>query len=260
LFDKGLIANKFHFYLEKFVSKIFDFLIVNSHFSYRTFVELTRKQIPHIILNPYSKITATAPITEAQYLSEKVILLQVGTIEERKNILNIIKALSTLKINFIYNIIGHCHSSSYHTMVTDLIAEYGMEEKVFIRGLVDSETLNDYYSKSSIFILVSKLEGYGMVYAEAMHYGLPIVGSTAGAVPELVENDVNGYLCNPEEYIQISEAIANISIKKNWDRFHQNNLIKSKTLIDKETFIQNATDLFRKMKDSSEMLVECPDI
>jgi len=80
-------------------------------------------------------------------------------------------------------------------------------KKIFLHGRVN-KSLQNFYSNSFIFVLVSRLEGYGMVYAEAMQFGLPIVGSLSGAVPELVEHERNGFLCDPEIPEQIAQAIA----------------------------------------------------
>lgn len=247
LFDKGSLANTIHYLLEKFVTNKFDYMILNSNFSYRNFCKLTKRSTPYTILHPFSTTTKSASVQKTRFNPEKINLLHVGTIEERKNIINAIKAASYLNCNFTWHFIGHCYSAEYLAKVQMEILKYNLNERIILHGQVDAVTLQNFYSNSSIFVLVSRLEGYGMVYAEAMHYGLPIIGSWSGAVPELVTDGENGFLCDPETPEQIAKAIMRLAERDTWDRIHQNNLIKAGSLMDKESFIQQGITVFEKI-------------
>lgn len=249
LFDKGFLANKFHYFLEKFISSKFDFMIINSQFSKRIFNQLSGKNTPSLVLTPFCHSINTKKIN-ARFNPDKLNLLQVGTLEKRKNVMTAIKAVAKLEINFTLNFVGYCNSNQYLAEINSIIDQYNLHNKVFLHGRVDDFNLQNFYSKSSVFILVSKLEGYGMVYAEAMQYGLPIIGSITGAVPELVEHNQNGYLCDPENPDQITEAIIKLSDNATWQRIHLNNLKKASTFINKEEFIKCSMDLFNKFSIS----------
>lgn len=77
---------------------------------------------------------------------------------------------------------------------TDADAEYAAQVQAAIAGdasiqvlgAVDDATLAAAYRAADGFVLPSRYEGYGMVYAEALDYGLPIIACTVGPVPELV--------------------------------------------------------------------------
>lgn len=58
----------------------------------------------------------------------------------------------------------------------------------------DARLLTDYFSRSHFFVLPTRYETFGLVFAEACAYGLPIMATHTGGVPTCVENGVNGYL------------------------------------------------------------------
>jgi glycosyltransferase involved in cell wall biosynthesis len=62
------------------------------------------------------------------------------------------------------------------------IAGSGVADRIVLSGELSAEALATCYAGADIFVLPSRYEGYGMVFAEALSYGLPIVGCAAGAV------------------------------------------------------------------------------
>lgn len=66
-----------------------------------------------------------------------------------------------------------------------------------IVGKIPIAEVEQYYSKASIFCLPTRLEPFGIVFIEAMSYGLPLVAPRTGAVPDLVEQGRNGYMFEP---------------------------------------------------------------
>lgn len=60
-------------------------------------------------------------------------------------------------------------------------------------GRVPPQQLVDLYSRSSVFCLPTRREAFGIVFIEAMSYGLPIIASDVGAIPDFVREGVNGF-------------------------------------------------------------------
>ena len=70
--------------------------------------------------------------------------------------------------------------------------------------------------ESDVFVLASRFEGYGMAYAEAMAHGLPVIGTTGGAMPETVPPDA-GMLVAPDDVAALAGALRRL-ISSNAER------------------------------------------
>lgn len=67
-----------------------------------------------------------------------------------------------------------------------LRTQLGLGARVTLTGVLDAAALAQRYAESDLFVLATRFEGYGMVFAEALARGLPILATRAGAVPETV--------------------------------------------------------------------------
>ena len=83
-------------------------------------------------------------------------------------------------------------------------------------GEIDSRRqLADWYASASVTVLPSiSSESFGIVLAEALVGGCPVVGSRIGGIPSLVEPGVNGYLASPGSVVSLVEAL-NAALENN---------------------------------------------
>jgi glycosyltransferase involved in cell wall biosynthesis len=77
-------------------------------------------------------------------------------------------------------------------------------------GNVSAEQLARHYAEASVFCLPTRLEPFGIAFVEAMMHGLPIVATRVGAVPDMVQDGVNGYLVNPGEADALAQALCKV--------------------------------------------------
>jgi glycosyltransferase involved in cell wall biosynthesis len=78
----------------------------------------------------------------------------------------------------------------------------------FLGHINDRSILADLYASALVTILPSRIsESFGMVLAEALVAGCPIIGARIGGIPYLVSDDVNGYLFNPGDMADLAVAI-----------------------------------------------------
>jgi glycosyltransferase involved in cell wall biosynthesis len=75
-------------------------------------------------------------------------------------------------------------------------------------GPVDRPTLRTLYQQSSLFVLPSLEDGFGMVIGEAMASGLPVICSTSSAGPELITDGVHGFLTKSGDCVDLAEKIC----------------------------------------------------
>lgn len=89
----------------------------------------------------------------------------------------------------------------------NIVAARGLEGRIDIRGEVAEAERDSLLSGADVFVLASRFEGYGMVFAEALARGLPVVGCAAGAVPGVVPPSA-GLLVEPDNVAALADALA----------------------------------------------------
>lgn len=78
-------------------------------------------------------------------------------------------------------------------------SEINGEEGIFYLGQLSYDQLIEYYNLCDFFVMPSQFEAYGLVFAEALIYGLPCVGKNCFAMPEFIKDGYNGYLINTDD-------------------------------------------------------------
>jgi glycosyltransferase involved in cell wall biosynthesis len=145
---------------------------------------------------PAHKITVAEPGTDpAERASGSaagpIHLLSVGAIVPRKAYDTLVRVLAPLADrDWRLTIAGPTdRSPEALAALRAAISEADLARRITLVGAVDQERLADLYASADAFLLASLYEGYGMVLAEAMARGLPIVCTTGGAAAETVPDD-----------------------------------------------------------------------
>jgi len=94
--------------------------------------------------------------------------------------------------------------------VRTLIASYGLEDRIDIPGPLEGAELAGRLNASQVFVLPFSYEGFGMACLEAMAWGLPVVGSTRGALREFVCDGVNGVLIPPGDKTAFAQQVQRL--------------------------------------------------
>lgn len=92
-----------------------------------------------------------------------------------------------------------------------LTARLKLEDRVSFTGSIAStDALDAEYRAASVFCLPSRQEGFGIVFLEAMAYGLPIAAAAAGAVPEVAPDGVTSVLVPPGDAPALADALLRL--------------------------------------------------
>jgi len=165
---------------------------------------------------PADRITVARPGTdrapEARGSSEGIVrLLAVGSIVPRKGYDVLIAALAVL-VDLPWHLVIAGDRTRDPAAAASLdadVARYKLGDRVTILGTVSPDRVGDLYAAADLFVLASRFEGYGMVYAEAIMRGLPVVGTTAGAIPETVPAGA-GVLVAPDDVAALSLVLRRL--------------------------------------------------
>lgn len=104
-----------------------------------------------------------------------------------------------------------------------------LEDRVKLTGSIPHSQMPLYFKAADVFVLNSGYEGLSHVILEAMQHGVPIIASAEGGNPELIENDVNGFLVEYKNREQLKSAILRLWQDKNLqEKFIQNSKDKLK--------------------------------
>ncbi|HEY0897011.1 MAG TPA: glycosyltransferase family 1 protein [Sphingobacteriaceae bacterium] len=117
-----------------------------------------------------------------KYRLPEQFLLNVGTIEDRKNLLLIVQALKKLPAEISLVVVGK--ETSYAGTVRQYIEEHRLTGRVIFLKNVAYTDLPLIYQQSSVFVYPSRFEGFGIPVLEALHSGVPVIAATGSCLEE----------------------------------------------------------------------------
>ena len=138
-------------------------------------------------------------------------LLCVGTLTPRKGHTVLLEALNELRDR-------HWHLTCAGSLLRDAptvaaiqhqIDRLSFRKRVSLLGDLDRDALVLPLERADVFVLPSFLEGYGMALAEAVAFGLPVISTTAGAIPETVPANAS-VLVAPGDSRALAKALASV--------------------------------------------------
>ena len=152
--------------------------------------------------------TAQTPQLIPKQSSGPVQLLSVGAVIPRKGFHVLAEALHPLSsLSWTLTIAGDVTRDTHaFAHLQEVIRRCSLENRIHVLGAVSDLELQKLYTTSDVFVLASLYEGYGMVLAEAMANGLPIVATTGGAIADTVPKQA-GVLVKPGNVAALSDAI-----------------------------------------------------
>ena len=103
-----------------------------------------------------------------------------------------------------------------------LISSYNLTKKIILRGALNGEDLRKHYRESSLYIMTSRWEGFGLVLTEAMSFGLPVIAFENSGSNEVLDNGKYGILVeqgNVEKFSrELNHMISDYELRKEYSK------------------------------------------
>jgi glycosyltransferase involved in cell wall biosynthesis len=206
--------------------------------------QTTEKVVNGLMVNGKPSIVAYPPTDRfGDVISEEEIkarasgepfhILFLGNVIERKGLHTLLKALfnlhpfdfaqdkpSALRRGsgqaFCLDIVGSLTTDpAYVKVMQKQVAVNGLSSIVRFHGALDNNSLKQIIMQAHLLVVPSSYEGFGIAYLEGMAFGLPAIGTTAGAASEIITDGETGYLIEPNDSKTL--ALRLTSLAKNRD-------------------------------------------
>lgn len=163
---------------------------------------------------PVDRITIAQPgaaqPTAPRAPTQLPLILSVGILHPRKGHDVLLQALASLMDQpWRAVIVGSPHDPDHADALLRLVDDLRLGDRVTFVGRIPQAQLDTLFAEATIFALATRYEGYGMVFDEALAWGLPIVSCATGAVPGTVPSEA-GLLVPPGEAAPLAEALARV--------------------------------------------------
>lgn len=195
-----------------------------------------------VIYNP-----CTTNISNHCY-QKKNIILYAGTINARKGYSDMIKAFAKIafkhtdwKIVFAGN--GEIEQGK------SLASKLGIEKQTQFLGWINGETKDKVFKEAKIFCLPSYAEGFPMAVLDAWSYGLPVITTPVGGIPDIADNEINILLFHPGDINTLSKLMEKIiEDTKLRNRISNNSNKLSQTIFNVNTINKKISTIYHSLE------------
>ena len=154
----------------------------------------------------YTNEKGVCPVSLEPYVNGKPYMLYVGSINSRKNLLGIVKAIELLPKEIQIPLIVIGDGREYKQKVSDYIAEHKLQNLIiFSPKKVGTEGLRYLYSNARMLVYPSFYEGFGLPVVEALLSHCPVVTSNVSSLPEAAGPD--SLLADPSDIRDIADKM-----------------------------------------------------
>ena len=227
-------------------------IICSSSYTSKLIFDLKISTVPTIVIPPtYSLKAVSNQRKDVLKNTDKVFLLTICRLEERKGIIPVLKSLSEMNNNkilkpFFWNI---CGEGLLADEIKQCIKDLNLSKNVKLVGKVNTQEKEIFLEKSDLFVMPSykvnnSIEGFGISYVEAAAYGVPSIAGIEGGVKDAVLNAKTGWCVDPLDKLALTDTLKSaINNKKLREKYGNN---AQKTFLD--YFL--GEKVFRKFMDT----------
>ncbi|MDO9354413.1 MAG: glycosyltransferase family 4 protein [Solirubrobacteraceae bacterium] len=147
---------------------------------------------------------SAGPAPAVRKAGRSVRLIAVGRLEPQKGVDVLLDAVARVE-GVELDIVG---DGSLRSTLADQVERLGLADRVRLVG--HQQDVPDRMRAADVFVHAARWEGFGLVLLEAMSAGLPVVATSVGAIPEVVDDGVTGVLVAPDQSAALADAIRSL--------------------------------------------------
>ena len=206
-------------------------IICSSSYTSKLINDLNISKVPRIVIPPtYSLKEISNNRNDILKNTNKVFLLTICRLEERKGIIPVLKSLSEMNNDkvlkpFFWNI---CGEGLQADEIKKCIKDLNLSKNVKLVGKVNTQEKESFLEKSDLFIMPSykvnnSIEGFGISYVEAAAYGVPSIAGIEGGVKDAVIDAKTGWCVDPLDGLALTDTLKSaINNKKLREKYGNN--------------------------------------
>jgi glycosyltransferase involved in cell wall biosynthesis len=193
-----------------------DAFVFNSETTRETVEGLLGRKTRNLVATPggdrLSRSMTAAEVERRAAEDGELRLLFVGSLIPRKGLHHLLKALHSLEGRPLrLDVVGSEEADpAYAAAIRTQVRELDLAGRVDFHGTLTGASLEERFRKAQILVVPSSYEGFGIVYLEAMGFGLPVIACASGATDEIVRHEATGFLVPPGDVFFLARRIESL--------------------------------------------------
>ena len=216
--DRPRWQNELYRRVEKAYLETIDAFVFNSETTRESVEYLLQKKTRSVVATPGGDRLAggtevtTETVDRRARAKGPLRLLFVGNLIRRKGLHDLLTALAPLRDrDWHLDVVGSLERDpDYVADIRRRARTLDLAERLTLHGTFGGSLLTEKYAKCQLLVVPSSYEGFGIVYLEAMSFGLPVIANTAGATDEIVRHESTGFLVQPGDTVSLGRQLERV--------------------------------------------------
>lgn len=204
----------------------------------------------HISGNPNIRVIYNPTVMREPVSSngrETVQFLFMGRLGQRKGVYDLIESVKNLTQK---NVHLKLYGDGEVEEIQSLIEKYNIGDQVEVCGWISGPQKDEAFRTANVLILPSYNEGLPISVLEAMAYGMPVLATPVGGIPDAVEDGHNGFLVKPGDQTQMVKCIEKLAASSDLRaRMGQAGYERAQNLFSLPVIIQQLEQLYVELLD-----------
>lgn len=193
-----------------------DGFIFNSKTTQRVVNSVVENSKQAIVTHPptdrFYELVISEEEVRGRVKSNELRILFLGNVIRRKGLHTLLKAVERQTSKVRVEVVGGLAAEpKYAEEMRRFVTVNRLSSMVTFHGTLDKEPLAEKFRNAHLLVVPSSYEGFGIVYLEGMGFGLPAIGTTAGAAGEVITHGVDGYLIEPDDDVTLARILDELA-------------------------------------------------